>query len=94
MATPIEKTDAEWRASLTPEQYQVLRQKGTERAFTGKYWNTKTQGVYTCAACGEPLFDSDGKFDSGCGWPSFFQPLEAGKSTSTTTGRTGWSGPR
>ena len=79
MAASIEKTEAEWRASLTPEQYQVLRQKETERAFTGRYWNTKTPGTYTCAACGEPLFDSTGKFDSGCGWPSFFQPLEAGK---------------
>ena len=79
MADLIEKTDQEWRASLTPEQYHVLRQKGTERAFTGEFWNSKTQGVYTCAACGEPLFESNAKYDSGSGWPSFFQPIEAAK---------------
>ncbi len=79
MTTPIEKSEAEWRQSLTPEQYRVLRQKGTERAFTGQFWNTKTQGVYICAACGEPLFESSSKFDSGSGWPSFFQPIENDK---------------
>ena len=79
MAEPIEKTEAEWKSELTPEQFQVLRQKGTERAFTGKYWNSKTQGVYQCAGCGEPLFSSDTKFDSGSGWPSFFQPLDPTK---------------
>ncbi len=78
MADVIAKTDDEWRATLTPEQYQVLRQKGTERAFTGQYHNSKTPGIYACAACGEPLFDSATKYDSGSGWPSFFQPVEAG----------------
>jgi len=78
MAELNEKTDAEWRASLSPEQYQVLRQKGTERAFTGEYHNSKVPGTYACAACGEPLFDSSTKFDSGSGWPSFFQPVGEG----------------
>lgn len=71
------KTDAEWRAALTPEQYQVMRQKGTERAFTGAYVDNHEHGMYRCAACHEPLFESDTKFDSGSGWPSFFKPLSA-----------------
>ncbi len=75
MSKKIEKTDAEWRQQLTPEQYQVLRQKGTERAFTGKFWDTKTPGTYLCAGCGQELFTSAEKFDSGCGWPSFVRPL-------------------
>jgi len=71
----IRKSDEEWRRSLTPEQYRVLREKGTERPFTGQYAETKTPGVYLCAACGLELFGAEAKFDSGCGWPSFFDPL-------------------
>ena len=73
---PVQKTDEEWKALLTPEQYQIARLKGTERAFTGKYWNTKTAGTYECVCCGQALFSSNAKFDSGCGWPSFFQEIE------------------
>lgn len=73
------KTDAEWKKTLTPEQYAVLRQKGTERAFTGKYWNTKTDGTYVCAGCGAELFTSADKFDSGCGWPSYTRAIEDGR---------------
>src|SRR5512142_1051111 len=72
--TKIVKSEAEWRQELTPEQYHVLREKGTERAFTGKYADSKEKGVYRCAACGEELFSSDTKFESGSGWPSFYQP--------------------
>lgn len=75
MAFEIEKSEAEWKAELTPEQFRVLRQHGTERAFTGAYHDAKTPGVYHCAGCGEALFDSDTKFDSGTGWPSFWQPI-------------------
>lgn len=74
MGTKVNKTDAEWRAELTPEQYDVMRKAGTEAPFTGEYNNCKLDGMYRCAACGEELFDSDTKFDSGTGWPSFFQP--------------------
>lgn len=76
MPGKVTKSDAEWRAELTPEQYKVLREKGTERAFTGPYVEEKTPGVYTCAGCGAPLFDSTTKFDSGTGWPSFWDPME------------------
>jgi peptide-methionine (R)-S-oxide reductase len=69
--------DEIWRDKLTPQEYHVCREKGTERPFTGEYWNTKEKGVYNCRCCGEPLFLSDSKFDSGCGWPSFFQPADA-----------------
>ena len=71
-------TDAEWRERLTPEQYAVLRQGGTERAFTGKYEKNKATGEYVCAGCGQPLFESDDKYDSGSGWPSFVKPAEDG----------------
>ena len=81
MPEKVVKTEAEWRKNLTPEQYNVCREKGTERPFSGEYNNTKTPGVYHCAGCGEPLFDSDTKFDSGTGWPSFHQPVESGRVT-------------
>lgn len=75
MSNKTSKTEAEWRAQLTPMQYHVTREKGTERAFSGEYWDCKEPGVYRCIGCGEPLFASETKFDSGCGWPSFTAPL-------------------
>ncbi len=75
MSDKIQRSDEEWHRLLSPEEYQVLRQKGTERAFTGRYWKTKEPGTYVCAACGNELFSADTKYESGSGWPSFFQPL-------------------
>lgn len=78
MAEKIQKTEEEWKKELTPEQYHILREKGTERAFTGEYAHTKTPGKYKCAACGHELFDSETKYDSGSGWPSFYKPMGDG----------------
>lgn len=76
MSKKVEKTEAEWRKQLTPEQYHVLREKGTERAFTGKYVDNHESGIYRCAGCGAELFDSGTKYDSGSGWPSFYEPAD------------------
>ncbi len=85
----MKKTDAEWKTTLTPEQYRVLREKGTERPFTGEYNKAKEKGTYVCAGCGNPLFSSDTKFDSGTGWPSFWEPLNA-ESVQTEDDRSLW----
>jgi peptide-methionine (R)-S-oxide reductase len=84
MEQKVFKSDDEWKKSLSPEQYHVLREKGTERPFTGKYYKTNDKGLYSCAACNEELFTSDMKFDSDCGWPSFDRALEGGKIKYTT----------
>jgi len=86
MTEKVEKSAAEWKQQLTPEQYHVTREKGTERAFTGRYWNTKQAGVYRCIGCGNDLFDSETKFDSGTGWPSFYGPI-AKENIATETDR-------
>ncbi|MGD8556210.1 MAG: peptide-methionine (R)-S-oxide reductase MsrB [Chromatiales bacterium] len=78
MNDKIRKSDEEWRSELSEEEFRVCRRKGTERAFTGKYYETKTGGTYRCVCCGEPLFRSDHKYDSGSGWPSFYQALDEG----------------
>lgn len=75
MTEKVVKSDQEWREQLSPEEFQVARKKGTERAFTGRYWNSKSDGIYECVCCGQPLFDSRTKYDSGSGWPSFWQPI-------------------
>ncbi len=79
MAEKVIKSDEEWRKELSPEQYYITRKAGTEPAFTGKYWNSKEKGTYVCACCGEALFSSDTKYESGTGWPSFYEPLDAEK---------------
>ena len=77
IAEKVVKTEAEWKQQLTPEQYHVAREAGTERAFTGKYWDNHEKGQYNCVCCGAPLFDSETKFNSGTGWPSFYKPQDA-----------------
>lgn len=86
MSDKISKSKEEWQAELTPEQYNVCREKGTERPFTGQYWDNKEKGSYRCACCGEPLFSSETKFDSGTGWPSFWAPIQA-ENVATETDR-------
>ena len=90
MAEKIEKPETEWQKQLSPEQYYVTRKAGTEPAFSGKYWKTKDAGTYTCVCCGQPLFSSDTKFESGTGWPSFFKPVDEAAVTEPTA----WSAPR
>jgi len=90
MAGKVVKAEEEWRHELTPEQFRVTRKKGTERAFTGAYWNAKQDGVYVCVCCGQPLFDARAKFDSGTGWPSFWEPA-SGDSVAQMTDRSWFS---
>ena len=82
MVDKVKKSDAEWKTQLTSEQYRVTRKKGTEAPFSGEYWNTEAPGTYRCVCCGTPLFESDTKFDAGCGWPSFYAPV-VGENLST-----------
>ena len=79
MSDKVIKSDEEWKKELSPEEYRILREKGTERAFTGKYWDNHELGTYICAGCGTELFESDTKFDSGCGWPSYFEPIDSSR---------------
>lgn len=79
MSDKIIKTDEEWKKELSPEAYKILREKGTERPFTGKYWDNFELGTYVCAACGTELFESNAKFESGCGWPSYFEPIDSSR---------------
>ena len=88
MTTKVTKTEEEWRESLTPEQYEVLRRQGTEPPFSGSYVYSKEDGMYRCAACGNELFSSDTKFDSGTGWPSFYEPAAAERSSCAPTAAT------
>ncbi len=91
MTDTFAKTKAEWAKELSPEQYHVTRERGTEGAFSGEYWNTKAKGTYTCVCCGEPLYSSETKFDSGTGWPSFWAPVNEAsiaKETDRTYGMT------
>ena len=88
-ASKISKSEEEWKRELTPEQFHITRQKGTERAFTGEYWNNKHQGIYKCVCCGTPLFDSSTKYDSGSGWPSFWEPVDP-QNVGTETDRSMW----
>jgi peptide-methionine (R)-S-oxide reductase len=89
MSEKIEKSDEEWKETLTPEQYHVLREKGTERAFTGKYADTHDPGTYRCAGCGNPLFDAQTKYESGSGWPSFYEPVAKDAVETETDGKFG-----
>lgn len=77
----VTRTNAEWQAQLSPDEYAVTRQKHTERPFTGRYWDNHSSGTYVCVCCGTPLFESDAKFDAGCGWPSYFKPIAADRVT-------------
>ena len=83
MGYQVEKSDEQWREELSPEEYAMLRQAGTERPFVGEYTDTETTGIYSCKACGSKLFESDTKFHSGCGWPSFYQPLHTSEGADT-----------
>lgn len=89
MSDKVEKSDAEWRAELTPEQYKICRQCGTEPAFTGEYWDNHDEGIYLCACCGTPLFNSDTKYDSRSGWPSYWQPIKPDAVTSRSDNKYG-----